>query len=164
MRKADQSYQAGLHTGLSTERIRSWGVGEDSAPFPPPPAKQNTVEVTSLRWYSVQCTCIGSEISYLLVMTLELTNLSCPSSCCSLTVIGPTGERSLQKEDGTGNDSHTLGTHIHIHTPHSHSLTHTHTHTRTRSLTHTHTHTCIYMYMYTYHSNTLSLSYRGKYS
>ena len=32
---------------------------------------------------------------YLLVMTLELTKRSCPSRCCSLTVMGPTGDLSL---------------------------------------------------------------------
>ena len=33
---------------------------------------------------------------YLLVMTLELTKRSCPSRCCSLTVMGPTGDLSLE--------------------------------------------------------------------
>ena len=34
---------------------------------------------------------------YLLVISLELTNLNSPSWCCSFTVILPTGRRNLHK-------------------------------------------------------------------
>ena len=37
---------------------------------------------------------------YLFVMILELTYLSFPSSCCSFTVIRPTGARNLRGGEG----------------------------------------------------------------